>query len=103
VAQVAVRLNGRDYVVTCDDGEEAHVERLAAYVDAKLAELAHTVGQVGDARLLVMASILVADELDEAKNELARLKHGQANAETHEGLEALARRIENIAARLENT
>ena len=66
-----------------------------------MAELVSAVGQVGDARLLVMASLLIADELSET---YAALKEGQgaASVEAHEAETAnrLAERIERIAARL---
>jgi cell division protein ZapA len=107
VPQVAVRLNGREYAVTCGEGEERHVLSLAAYVDEKVAALAKAIGQVGEARLLALASILVADELKEARDRIARLegerKESERKAPAGEfDLEGLARRIEDIAARLES-
>jgi cell division protein ZapA len=105
MAQVAVQLNGREYVVTCDDGEQDHVLGLARYVDSKVAQLVGALGQVGDARLLAMASILVADELAEARAELdagAPATPVSAPEDTRD-LDAIVRRIEGIAARLEST
>lgn len=80
MTQVDVSINGRTYAISCDDGQEAHVGRLARYLDQKVAALAKSVGQVGDARLLVMASILVVDELVETDQALkqARVVGGQA-------------------------
>ena len=104
MAQVAVTLNGRDYVVTCDEGEQDHVIRLATTVDAKVRGLAKVLGQIGEARLLAMASILLADELDELKS-----KSGPQPAPrptpTDDGalFERLAGRLDMIAARLEST
>ena len=48
MALVTVTLNGRKYEISCDDGQEAHLEKLAAYVDSRVAELQGAVGNVGD-------------------------------------------------------
>ncbi len=119
MAQVKVRINGRTYEVACDDGQEDHVARLGRYLDSKVGELAAQIGQVGDTRLLVMAALLITDELSEAYGALEDIREGRAgmvgqaapgpngsgdareSAETADGLRALARRIEDIAAGLE--
>lgn len=90
MGEVAVTIGGRRYPITCDDGQEEHVAALAAYVDQRASALAATVGEVGEARLLVMASLVVADEVAEIESALAPR------------VEALAARIESIAGRLEN-
>ena len=108
MAVVDVMVNGRTYPVACDDGQEDHLIDLAQYIDKRVAELAKTMGQVGDARLILMASLLVADELSEAVESADTLK--QNLEERQEGSEndaeatfaTLASRIENIAARLES-
>jgi cell division protein ZapA len=108
MAVVDVMVNGRTYPVACDDGQEDHLIDLAQYIDKRVAELAKTMGQVGDARLILMASLLVADELSEAVESADTLK--QTLEERQEGSEneaeatfaTLASRIENIAARLES-
>lgn len=123
MAQVKVKVNGRDYEVACEDGQEAHVVRLGRYVDKKVLELADQVGQVGDTRLLVMAALVITDELSEAYGELEDIREGSAGmvgpgadgvgaglnaegaaegaSEAAEGISQLARRIEDIAAGLE--
>jgi cell division protein ZapA len=63
--QFEVAINGRSYVISCDEGQDQHLSRLAEYVDKRVKELVSSVGQVGEARLLVMASLLIADELSE--------------------------------------
>ena len=60
---IEVSVNGRRHSVQCGDGEEARVRQLAAYVDRRVSDLARGQTQLGDARLLLMASLLVADEL----------------------------------------
>ncbi len=113
MGQVAVTINGRSYEVACDDGQEDHLIRLAGYIDKKVAELVTSVGQIGDTRLLVMSTLLLADELSEAYAELAALRDGDeevpaspvpvspVNQTLVAGIETLAQRVEDIAARLE--
>ena len=108
MAVVDVMVNGRPYPVACDDGQEDHLIDLAHYIDKRVAGLAKTMGQVGDARLILMASLLVADELLEAVESANTLR--QTLEERQEGSKndaeatfaTLASRIEGIAARLEN-
>ena len=109
MAHVSVTINNRKYPIACDDGQEAHLSRLAAYVDRRIGELVAAVGQVGDAHLLVMASLLVADELSDAYTELDSVRSGDDGVTARRDLdellgsrmETLAKRIEGIAARLE--
>jgi len=107
MAQVNVTIKGRAYQIACDDGQEQHLAALAAYVDQRVGELTAAMGQIGDARLLVMVSLLIADELADAQAagaagvpQSAALP-ASAEATLADGIEALARRIEEIAARLE--
>ena len=67
MGHVAVTLNGRNYRFACGDGEEARLHDLAAHVKSKVDALALQFGQVGEDRLLLMAALLVADELFEAR------------------------------------
>ncbi len=109
MSQVSITINGRKYKVACDDGQEAHLTRLGDYIDKRLNELVAAVGQVGDSRLLVMVSLLLADELSDlySENEFIKDKTGGGvlTAKKEEELaavvEKIAKRIENIAAGLE--
>jgi cell division protein ZapA len=107
MATVAVTINGRQYPVNCDDGNEDHVCRLADYVDGKVSELAESVGRVGDTQLLVMASLLVADELSDALYGAALPGRGGAKAVVPDGLaqrlDTAAVQIEGIAGELERS
>ena len=76
MAQVSVTINGRGYQIACDDGQEPHLTQLGQYVDKRVQELVQAVGQVGDSRLLVMVSLLIADELAETYADLKRAKEG---------------------------
>lgn len=111
MAQVKLAVNGRSYLISCDDGQEPHLEELGQYLDGKMGELVQSVGQVGEARLLVMAALLISDELFEAK---AKLEDGGNLSETMAGLEeaeetmaaalqSCAGRIETIAQRLQDS
>lgn len=66
MGQVNVSINDRSYSVACGDGEEEHLRELARYLDGHVAELAKSVGQVGDTRLLLLAGLLLADEYADA-------------------------------------
>ena len=106
MAQVTVTINNRRYDIACDDGQEAHLTQLAQYLDKRVNELTEAVGQIGDSRLLVMASLLVADELSEANTELDAFRGDgkeTASAAAISELERLADRIEAITEKLEQS
>ena len=104
--ELTVAINGREYQVACDEGQEEHLSKLARYVDTKMGELVGAVGQIGDARLLVMTSLLIADELSDAYKQLESFDaEASGDAASHanmtSALEVCAQRIESIAARIE--
>jgi cell division protein ZapA len=63
MGQVRITLNGRGYDIACDDGQEEHVMRLANALSERVNQLVTANGQVGEARLLLMAGLLMADDL----------------------------------------
>ena len=113
---VNVMVNSRAYTIACDDGEEEHLRDLAKHVDAKVRELLETVGQVGDSRLLIMAALLITDDYFDAVHRLearakdfqdltsahadANTKLGTVESRAIQSLEAAAKRVGDIAARL---
>jgi cell division protein ZapA len=101
MAQVTVQINGRNYQVACGDGEQERISGLAAFVDGKVQELVGSLGNIGDQRLLVMVSLLLADELWEQR-EGDPAKETNGNAKSAAAIEALAERLDRIAARLES-
>jgi cell division protein ZapA len=116
VAQVDVTVNGQTYRVACDDGQEEHVSHLAEYLDHRVGELVKGVGQVGESRLLLLAALLVIDELAEADHVAdglrGQLEEAAAAAERSAGdaaqasentMNRLAERLENIAGDLGST
>jgi cell division protein ZapA len=105
MAQITVSINGRGYPVACNEGEEARIEELGRYIDAKVKTFARELGQIGETRLLVLAALVLADELADAQAESDRPSAGNGAALDDgiaaAGIENLAQRIEAIAARLE--
>jgi cell division protein ZapA len=73
MGQVAVTLNGRTYRLRCGDGDEARLLQLADYLEQRIEALAAEFGQVGDERLLLMAALLIADELWDTRDQLQQL------------------------------
>jgi len=74
MAQISVKINGREYPIACDDGQEDNVSRLAVYLDKRSSGIIEQVGSVSEGRLLVMLALLVADELSETYDELDDLR-----------------------------
>ena len=96
---VNVMVNSRAYTIACDGGEEDHLKELAGHVDEKVRELVSTVGQVGDQKLLLMASVLIADELHEANSRLeAHLKQLGALSGSHQEIDRRLHLAETGAA-----
>ncbi|MDH5558108.1 MAG: cell division protein ZapA [Alphaproteobacteria bacterium] len=101
MGQVTVNLNGHHYTIGCADGDEGRLKVLAEDIDKRMMSLVDAVGQVGDARLLVMLSLLLLDELEEARGAGA-VPSGEDDA-TAEAIESLAARMESLAERMEAT
>jgi cell division protein ZapA len=100
MARVSVPVNGRSFAISCDDGQEARIRRLAQYVDAKIAEFVADVGQAGEARLLLLAALVIADELSDANDALEQERSRGHSAEIPpNGGRGMARQAEPIAAR----
>ncbi len=100
MAQVDLLVNGQSYRIACEDGQEDRLIDLAAMVDEKVAELVNQIGQVGSNRLLVMAALVIADELVDLKNETGSSQELDDNAKQENTvlvLREITKRIENIA------
>jgi cell division protein ZapA len=119
MTQVSVTINGRQFRMACEDGEEPHLLRLAEELDARIAGLRTRFGEIGDTRLTVMAALTLADELAELKKKVQRIEpqlatlqdasvnsadHAQATqAAVAAALNAAAERIEDMTRRLNQT
>jgi len=74
MATVTVSINGRNYRMACDDGQEEHLTRLAKDLDGRITQLRNDFGEIGDMRLTVMAALTIADELREQRGQLRRIE-----------------------------
>lgn len=107
MAQVALDINGRRYEVACDDGQEDRLRRVGHFVDQRVRALARAVGPVSETRLLLMASLMLADEmLDVAEGQpppdgLGQTGPGRTAASEPAAEDAAAAALENLAKRLE--
>ena len=108
MSMVEITFNGRKHQVQCGDGEEPRLRRLAAYVDSFAAKLQQQHGQLPDAKVLLLTSLLVADELSDAYDEIKRLKAQAADLdrrteeEAAQALDRITSRLEQLAANLES-
>lgn len=78
MAEVNIAVNGHAYKVSCENGQEARLTQLGAYFDRQVAKLAGEVGQIGDARLMLLAALTVCDELFETRRRLSELERDAA-------------------------
>lgn len=100
MASVTVKVNGRPYPIICGDGEEEHLTYLAEFVDKKVKDLSNMVANATEAQLLLMASLLIADDLSQAYESVEKLKSETEN-EASPDLDIWAERLEAIAEKLE--
>jgi cell division protein ZapA len=115
---VTVKINGYAYTVGCEDGQEAHLLAMAGQVENRIDSIKAIGGNSGEARLLVLSALLMADELHDLRIELDTLRvaaaaragkpegksaSAKSDAELARKLGRLAGRAEQIAAGLERT
>ena len=114
MGEIVVTVNGRAFPLNCADGEEPRIRRLAQYVDVKIGDFVRMHGQIGEARLILLAALVIADELsdtnDLVQQERSRSTRGGGAAVVEDGsgamaagIRGLAQRIDSIAARLETS
>jgi cell division protein ZapA len=110
MGQVSVTLNGRTYRLECGEGEETHLIALAEYLSSHVDTMKRKFGQVGDDRLILMASLLVTDELWELRRQMQELKSSLAEARRDRSISDqsaksvqsdLAQKVSAVADRLE--
>jgi cell division protein ZapA len=116
MSQVSVTINGRQFRMACEDGQEGHLMNLARDLDGRIEGLRAKFGEIGDTRLTVMAALTIADSLAETglrikqlEDELAALQDARMDAVNRDkaalatmaaALNAAAERIEGIAKKL---
>jgi cell division protein ZapA len=74
MSQVSVTINGRQFRMACEDGQEAHLMELARDLDSRIEGLRGKFGEIGDTRLTVMAALTIADALAETGQRIKRLE-----------------------------
>lgn len=110
MAEVTLTIDAKQFRMACEDGQEAHLVKLAAHVDARVKTMRESFGEIGDLRLTVMAALMVADEFFEEKRkndtiaeERASELDARANASHTEEMRetAVAQAIDALTARIE--
>lgn len=111
MSTVTIAVNGRSYSIICDNGQEDHLRRLGQSLDKRVTELAAGLGQIGEARLLLLAALSALDELSDAYADQDASKTAVEEARRQARLELAAAKaalinetaaeIEALAARLE--
>ena len=99
MAQVEIRVNGRDYKITCDNGQEERLQQLAAHFDRHVTQLSDELGQIGDSRLMLLSALTVCDELFEARDRATDLE-GATDALDPNTIGAASRAIEAATSRV---
>ena len=107
---VSVTINGKNYRMACDDGQEARLQMLASEFDGYVNNLKGSFGEIGDQRLTVMAGVMVTDEMLELKKSVASLEESVENLKENGALQSrekqagddeLAKSIDGIAKMIE--
>ncbi len=110
MAQVTVKINGYTYTVGCEDGQEDHLIAMSFQVESRVESIKALGSQSGEARLLVLASLLMVDEIHDLRVEIEAMRAAKptmglqadkADPELSRKLGRLAIRAEQIAADLE--
>ena len=103
MAEISITINGRNYGIACDDGQEKRVQELARYVDTRLKEIARAGAASNESHLLVLTSIILADEIADMKAQGIPMSHQPAVgvAITEEEETAIVSAIDRLAARID--
>jgi cell division protein ZapA len=110
MSQVSVTINGRQFRMGCEDGQEDHLTNLARELDARIADLRGKFGEIGDSRLTVMAALTIADEMTEMGSRIKKLEQDLAAAQDAQAAaanrnevvqEAVAAALSSAAERIE--
>ena len=70
MANVNIKFNGKDFLLSCDDGQEEHLEELANHLGSKFDKLKADLGNIGENKLLLITSIKIMDEYFETKKKI---------------------------------
>ena len=67
MANVNIKFNGKNFLLSCEDGQEEHLEQLSVHLNQKFESLKNSLGNIGESKLLLISSITVMDEYFETK------------------------------------
>ena len=70
MANVNIKFNGKEFLLSCEDGQEEHLEELSLYLNEKFSDLKNSLGNLGESKLLLITSISVLDEYYETKKKI---------------------------------
>ena len=74
MANVNIKFNGKEFLLSCEDGQEDHLEELSLYLNEKFNNLKNSLGNIGESKLLLITSISVLDEYYETKKKIETQK-----------------------------
>tara|TARA_B110000027_G_scaffold119839_1_gene132817 strand:+ start:320 stop:766 length:447 start_codon:yes stop_codon:yes gene_type:complete len=74
MANVNIRFNGKDFLLSCDDGQEEHLEELLTHINQKFDNLKNDLGNIGENKLLLITSVQIIDEYFETKKKVEQKK-----------------------------
>ena len=74
MANVNIKFNGKDFLLSCDDGQEEHLEELLVHIDQKFNDLKIDLGNIGENKLLLITSVKIMDEYFETKKKVEQKK-----------------------------
>ena len=75
MANVNIKFNGKNFLLSCDDGQEEHLEELLTHINQKFSDLKNNLGNIGENKLLLITSIQVLDEYFETKKKVEQKKN----------------------------
>ena len=70
MANVSIKFNGKQFLLSCDDGQEEHLEELLIHINQKFNDLKNTLGNLGENKLLLITAVKVMDEYFETKKKV---------------------------------
>ena len=74
MANVNIKFNGKDFLLSCDDGQEEHLEELLTHINQKFSNLKNDLGNIGENKLLLITAVQIMDEYFETKKKVEQKK-----------------------------